>query len=419
MQLEYGEQRIAVAAADVVIGSDPNATVRLAGATVSGRHAVVKRLGDHLVAIQPLDPTATIKVNGTVVGRDPTPLLHGDRVGIGVHELKVVDPRRAGATRQLEAAAAPAPRAAPTEATAAGSGGRLVSLTDGREYRIDVAPFVFGREAGSAVVIASPDASRQHAEIVSRPDGDVLVDLSSNGTFVNGERVQARRELKALDVIRIGAEEFRYYPETPRREAPATPPAGAEYRLGDTLVGLPGMPSLRSGPPTPARAAPAPVLASLLVKRGERKGDRLPVRTPVAHLGRGEFNDVRFADPSISASHAKLQLREGVWVISDLGSTNGTFVDDLPVDEETALSPGCTVRLGEVALLFEPLDEGASKPVGTVVLPKAAAQAAERAAPRPAAAAPARAPARPFRAVWRGVAIVVLLAALAALVLLT
>jgi pSer/pThr/pTyr-binding forkhead associated (FHA) protein len=238
-----------------------------------------------------------------------------------------------------------------------------------------------------------------------------------NGTFLNGKRIHGRHELKALDVIRIGAEEFRYYPAAARRAPAPSAPAGAEFRLGDTLVGFPSMPPMR---PPPAATAP-PVLASLLVKRGERKGDRLSVRTAVAHLGRGEFNDVRLSDASISASHAKLQLREGVWVIADLGSTNGTFVDDIPVDDETALSPGCTVRLGEVALLFEPLDEGTSKPVGTVVLPKAAAGAARHPETR---TAPALAPARagsitPSRMLWRGIAIVVLLGALAALILLT
>ena len=82
---------------------------------------------------------------------------------------------------------------------------RLVSLTDGREYNLEAAPFVLGRDAQAEVVIGSPDASRRHAEIASVPDGDVLVDLSTNGTYVNGSRVSGRHRLKALDVIRIGA----------------------------------------------------------------------------------------------------------------------------------------------------------------------------------------------------------------------
>src|SRR5262249_10548365 len=178
--------------------------------------------------------------------------------------------------------------------------------------------FVFGRDAQAEVVIASPDASRRHAEIASIPDGDVLVDLSTNGTYVNGKRVSGRHRLKPLDVIRIGAEEFRYYPApTPPPESPAAPPPGAAYRLGDTLVGMP------SGPTMPAVKRPAPSavkpLAVLLVKKGAAKGQRFPVFTPTANIGRGEYNEIRLADPSVSANHGKLQLREGVWTLTDLG----------------------------------------------------------------------------------------------------
>jgi pSer/pThr/pTyr-binding forkhead associated (FHA) protein len=367
MHLEYGDQRIPVAAEDVVIGSDPGATVRLAGPSVLPRHALVRRVGANLVVIHPVDSQSDIRVNGSRIGRDPTPLLHGDRIGIGGHELTVVDPARSGATEVLTAAGQGAPSRDPAPPTPRrGPASRLVSLTDGREYPIDVAPFVLGRDAGSHVVLASPDASRRHAEIVARPDGDVLVDLSTNGAHVNGQRIAGRHVLRALDVIRIGAEEFRYYP----------PPAvGAEFRLSDTLIGFrptrptPAAPSSPPPPTPPAAAGPAP-LASLLVKSGARKGDRFAIRAPVANLGRADYNDVAVGDPSISASHAKLQLREGVWTISDLGSTNGTAVDGEAVVDEAPLSPGCSIRLGEVTLLFEPKDEGAQRVAGTTVLPK-------------------------------------------------
>lgn len=406
MQLEYGEQRITVAALDIVIGSGPGATVRLAGVGVRPVHALVRRFGEGLVVINPADDSAEVRVNGTRIGREPTPLLHGDRIEVGPNELLVVDPGRAGETRQVPAARAPSsPPAAPRAATPAAGGARLVSLTDGREYHLKTSPFVLGRDAASAVVLTSPDASRQHAEVVGGPEGDVLVDLSSNGTFVNGSRVPGRHPLKALDVIRIGAEEFRYYPAL--RSGPATPPGdapppGAQFRLGDTLIGLPKlepMPSLRPEAPS------SQPLASFLVRRGQRKGDRIEARTPVVNLGRGDFNDLQLPDASVSASHAKVQLREGVWVVADLGSTNGTAVDGEPVRDEAPLTPGCTLRLGDVELLFEPHDRAAAPVAGTAVLPQALA-------PEPAAAGPrAGAPRRPLRL---GAALVLLL--LAALV---
>ena len=56
--------------------------------------------------------------------------------------------------------------------------------------------------------------------------------------------------------------------------------------------------------------------------------------------------------------HAKLQHRGGIWMLSDLGSTNGTFVDGELASGEVPLGPGATIRLGEVMLLFDPVDNG-------------------------------------------------------------
>jgi pSer/pThr/pTyr-binding forkhead associated (FHA) protein len=124
-----------------------------------------------------------------------------------------------------------------------------------------------------------------------------------------------------------------------------------------------GIPAPASAPPatesprsTPASGAAAP-LASLLLRSGDLKGRRLPIKIPVANIGRGDYNDVVIADPSVSTMHAKLQRRESVWVLTDLGSTNGTFVEGERLTGEMPLSPGTTIRFGDVAALFEPLDE--------------------------------------------------------------
>jgi pSer/pThr/pTyr-binding forkhead associated (FHA) protein len=119
--------------------------------------------------------------------------------------------------------------------------------------------------------------------------------------------------------------------------------------------------------PTAPQVAP---LASLLVRSGALKGRRLPVKVPIVNIGRADFNDVVIADASVSTSHAKLQRRDDVWVLTDLGSTNGTFVEGERLSGEVALGPGTTVKFGEVAVLFEPLDESAPirRSSGTQVL---------------------------------------------------
>jgi pSer/pThr/pTyr-binding forkhead associated (FHA) protein len=200
------------------------------------------------------------------------------------------------------------------------------------------------------------------------------------------------------------------------------PPTGAGSRLSDTLLGMPNpVPSAAVTPTTP-QVAP---LASLLVRSGTMKGRRLPVKVPVVNIGRADFNDVVINDPSVSTSHAKLQRRDEVWVLSDLGSTNGTFVEGERLSGEMALGPGATIRFGEVAVLFEPLDESApirrssGTQVLSAVLPRAELEPAEPA--EPAADTPRR-PRRPIRAAapretglpaWLIAAVVVLAAVLA------
>jgi adenylate cyclase len=124
----------------------------------------------------------------------------------------------------------------------------------------------------------------------------------------------------------------------------------------DLRVGAAAQPAAESKHDTPPAPVAAP-LASLLLRSGELKGQRLPIKVPVANIGRGDYNDVILADPSVSTMHAKLQRRDAIWILTDLGSTNGTFVEGERLTGEMPLSPGTTIKFGDVAALFEPLDE--------------------------------------------------------------
>jgi pSer/pThr/pTyr-binding forkhead associated (FHA) protein len=382
MQLEVGGLRYPIAAGEMVVGSDADCALPLSGEGVQPRHAIVQGLPDGSAAIRRGSPAAEILVNGVQRGDDPTPVLHGDKIKIGPHELLVVDPARAGHTKFFDSSAfekfTPSGGTKPA-APAVVTGGRLVCLTDGREYQVGAA-LVIGRDASSDVVVPGNEVSRRHAQIVATEQGFVLVDTSTNGTFVNSHRVEGSRVLHRADVIRVGADEFRFYGEptssapSPPTPTPATaaagsepPPQGAQQRLFDTMFGAGAGPNVPlAGPVTPITVVDAPI-ASLLVRSGNLKGKRLTVRSPVANIGRGDYNDLVISEPSVSASHAKLQRREGIWVLTDLGSTNGTFVDGERVTEETPLGPGATIRFGEVATLFESTDDttGIQQRVGT------------------------------------------------------
>ncbi len=96
-----------------------------------------------------------------------------------------------------------------------------------RTHPITVFPFRIGREAGNQLVVDAPGLSRHHATITRQADGHLLLtdQGSTNGTFVNRERLSAPRVLADNDVIHFGNAEYRLAVTTPsqlrlRTEAP-------------------------------------------------------------------------------------------------------------------------------------------------------------------------------------------------------
>src|SRR5687768_10075081 len=137
MQLEYGGRRHPIPSGETVIGSAPDSALPLEGAGVQPRHAILHG-GPSGAAIRAAGPDAPVLVNGVPLGSDPTPVLHGDKIHIGDHELVAVDPDRAGGTQLFDASRFErvAAKAAARPSVAKATGGRLVSLTDGREYQV-------------------------------------------------------------------------------------------------------------------------------------------------------------------------------------------------------------------------------------------------------------------------------------------
>src|SRR5467141_785995 len=226
--LELGGKKFTIPVGEVTLGSDAGCAISLAGAGVLPQHALLQGHADGQVIIRKASPAADVLINGVRLGAEPTPLLHGDKVDVGGHALTFLDARRSGSTQYVKAftlATAGGPAKAGVKPAGIGvTGGRVVSLTDGREYVITGASLVFGREAGCDVVVPGKDVSRRHAEIVQTPKGYLLVDSSTNGTFVNEERVEGQRILARADVIRLGDEQFRFYADVASATAAPPPP---------------------------------------------------------------------------------------------------------------------------------------------------------------------------------------------------
>ncbi|MBI4541406.1 MAG: FHA domain-containing protein [Gemmatimonadetes bacterium] len=95
------------------------------------------------------------------------------------------------------------------------------------------------------------------------------------------------------------------------------------------------------------------------MRSGSLKGQRLLVKVPVVNIGRAEYNDIVVPDDSVSSQHAKLTRREGIWILTDLESTNGTMVDGERITGDQPIAPGAFIRFGDVQLVFEPTDDDA------------------------------------------------------------
>ena len=77
----------------------------------------------------------------------------------------------------------------------------------------------------------------------------------------------------------------------------------------------------------------------------------------VTSLGRDLTNGIVVDDPFASAEHAVLTFRGRVWYVEDRGSTNGTFVNGIPVEGPTPIGFGDELQVGEVRFR---LDRGRS-----------------------------------------------------------
>ncbi len=122
----------------------------------------------------------------------------------------------------------------------------------------------------------------------------------------------------------------------------------------------------------------------LIMRSGPTPGASFILEGDQLTVGRDATNEIVINDAEISRRHARLTFQGGKYVLEDLGSTNGTFVNGQRLAGPRVLKAGEVVQFGEqIMLVFEvtSMDAGA-----TVVSPRASA--AIPSAPRPVAPPP-------------------------------
>ncbi|MCX7800641.1 MAG: FHA domain-containing protein [Fimbriimonadales bacterium] len=217
----------------------------------------------------------------------------------------------------------------------------LVDST-GREHAIRPGRNAVGREGD--IVLPDPRVSRRHAAIILEEGRVTLEDLgSTNGTTVNGQPLPPgqQRELQPGDKVAFGGVETAIsFPG--QAGATQQPPSRQTVALE-----APPVAEAAASEPSPSEP-PAP---AYLVGDGLR----LPLKPGPNSFGRKAENDLRLPDPYVSGRHGLLEVdEEGVWV-TDLGSTNGTFVNGERVEpnQRLRLSDGDLLKVGGLELRIE------------------------------------------------------------------
>lgn len=252
----------------------------------------------------------------------------------------------------------------------------LLKSADGTEYVVTDGAII-GRVEGVQIVIADPKVSRQHAKFKLESGALWIEDLgSSNGTAVNGGKIQAATPLVHGDTVAIEHLSFRVVVDGAELDeadeatvigvvndatvigAPAidlsnVPGSWVESEASDSTQFLsPEQSSASEAQVT--RQSHEPHLIVLNSEGGIAEALGLDLGDSPGHqweIGRGEQCDVRLTDPTVSARHAQLVCENGKWRIVNLISSNGILVNG-EKRLSAFLNDGDVIELGRTRLAF-------------------------------------------------------------------
>jgi len=183
-----------------------------------------------------------------------------------------------------------------------------------------------GRKPDNQIVIDEPLVSSKHAWVELDGIAYVIVDNNStNGTFINDLPISGRKMLQNGDVIQIGNTKLNFI---------------IQFE-GQKTSSLPEEISLNQPPPEPAPLG----YIKYNGKRSEIKQDTIT-------LGRDPEATILIDHPTVSFMHAQISLHGNRHYLRDLGSRNGTFVNEELVVTPVILKNNDTIRIGGAALKF-------------------------------------------------------------------
>ena len=118
----------------------------------------------------------------------------------------------------------------------------------------------------------------------------------------------------------------------PRRPEPSAPRRQRQEKPAKPAKGKRGVPG------------------TLVVTQGALSGTTVRLGDQPVTLGRSQDSTIVLDDDYVSGRHARFYPRDGQWVVEDMGSTNGTYIDRTKVTEPTPVKIGMPVRIGKTVV---------------------------------------------------------------------
>ena len=207
------------------------------------------------------------------------------------------------------------------------------------ERTLDTFPVTFGRKSENDIVLEEKNVSRKHARIVQKENQYFIEDLkSSGGTKLNGEPVE-EKDIHTGDVLQIGAYTIHFDSGDPEDDRTVFESDDATVLEEGTVVDE-----------DRTKFYEEPEGRLIIEKSDTLEGEY--VLEDETTLGRGDESDIVIEDDRISKTHCKIQLEAEDFILTDLGSSNGTFVNGRKVTEKK-LEQGDRIQIGSNVFIFK------------------------------------------------------------------
>jgi pSer/pThr/pTyr-binding forkhead associated (FHA) protein len=162
---------------------------------------------------------------------------------------------------------------------------------------------------------------------------------------------QCGADLRAIDSANLESFETQYTPDdviSPARATAKTFPERPSPEVSAKTT-MTSFQDSKSTAPTSLEGQPEATLHILSRDGSVTEHDLTNAET---RIGKGPQNDIILLDASVSATHAMISFADGVFTVSDLGSRNGTTVNEVPVNVPRKLQHGDLIKMGHCALTF-------------------------------------------------------------------